>query len=59
MTALLRRLGDILLGILNEITDQSAYQRHLASRGVPHSGTEWRKFCDHRWQDKEKRGRCC
>ena len=59
MKAFLRQLGDILLGILNEITDQNAYQRHLSTHGVPHSGAEWRKFCDQRWQEKERRGRCC
>ena len=49
----------LLKGILNEITDQNAYQRHLAALGVEASGAEWRKFCDERWKAKAGRCRCC
>jgi hypothetical protein len=55
----LRHLGFILRGILDEVTDQSAYRRHLEQHGVEHSGVEWRRFCDERWKAKERRGRCC
>jgi hypothetical protein len=59
MKAFLRQVRDVLLGILGEITDQNAYQRHLAAHGATHCGAEWRKFCDERWRAKERRGRCC
>jgi hypothetical protein len=59
MIALFKQAMNILLDILNEITDQNAYRRYLISEGVPHSGAAWRRFCDRRWQDKERRGRCC
>ena len=59
MRRFFRQLKLVLVGILDEITDQSAYRRHLASHGVEHSGAEWRSFCDERWQAKARRGRCC
>jgi len=59
MRRFLRELKHILVGILDEITDQSAYRRHLASHGIEHSGAEWRNFCDEHWKAKGQRGRCC
>ncbi len=56
---ILRHVATILKGILDEITDQNAYRRHLDAHGVEHSATEWRRFCDERWKAKERRGRCC
>lgn len=55
----LARIGSVLRGILDEITDQSAYRRHLAAHGAKHSGAEWRRFCDERWKAKATRSRCC
>jgi hypothetical protein len=49
----------VLIGILDEITDQRAYRQHLAAHGASHSGAEWRKFCDERWKQKGQRARCC
>ena len=48
-----------VLELLREISDQTAYQRHLAARGTTHSGPEWRKFCDERFAAKYKRAKCC
>lgn len=59
MKQFLRELKQILVGILDEITDQNAYRRHLAAHGTQHSGAEWRKFCDERWKAKAARARCC
>lgn len=56
---ILRKLRAILSGIVDEITDQSAYRRHLAWHGVEHSSAEWRRFCDQHWAAKARRGRCC
>ena len=49
----------IIRGIVDELTDQSAYRRHLAAHGTVHSPEEWRRFCDHHWQEKARRARCC
>ena len=49
----------ILWGILQEVSGQSAYRRHLEWHGVPHSANAWRRFCDERWAQEARRGRCC
>jgi hypothetical protein len=55
----LREVGRILIGLLRELSDENAYQRHLAAHGRPHSGDEWRRFCDHRLRAKYQRAKCC
>lgn len=55
----MKRLMQILRGVLAELTDQSAYRRYLAARGVEASGESWRAFQDEHWQAKSRRGRCC
>lgn len=55
----MRRFFEILRGILDELTDQSAYRRHLAAHGVTDSPEEWRRFSDERWKAKSTRARCC
>lgn len=55
----LRSLGKILYGILREISDESAYERHLHTHGRPHSAEEWRRFSEERLRQKYARPRCC
>lgn len=55
----MKRIFLILRGILDELSDQNAYRRHLAANGVPHSAEQWRKFSDERWKAKSMRARCC
>jgi hypothetical protein len=55
----LRAFGSIILGILREISDESAYARHLASHGRPHSGEEYRRFAECRLRQKYQRAKCC
>jgi hypothetical protein len=50
---------EILRGIIDELTDQSAYRRHLLAHGATHSAEEWRKFSDERWRARSTRARCC
>ena len=59
MRALCTEFLSILRGIVNELTDQSAYQRHLLAHGAVHSPAEWRRFQDHCWTARSHRGRCC
>ncbi len=58
MTAL-RKLLKIVGGLAKELSDEAAYQRHLARAAVPHSPEEWRKFSDARFRRKYRQGRCC
>ena len=55
----MKALWRILIGILDELTDQRAYRQHLAAHGVAHSAVEWRRFCDEQWQARSRRARCC
>lgn len=55
----LRRFGALVLGLLRELADENAYQRHLAARGRIHSAEEWRHFTEHRLRAKYARAKCC
>jgi hypothetical protein len=56
---LLRRFGAVVIGILRELSDESAYQRHLVAHGRQHSADEWRKFSEFRLGAKYTRPKCC
>jgi hypothetical protein len=49
----------IILGILREISDESAYERHLRAHGAAASAEEWRRFSEERLRAKYARAKCC
>jgi hypothetical protein len=55
----LRAVARIVYGILREIGDESAYDRHLAAHGRVRSGEEWRRFSEERLRAKYERPKCC
>ena len=55
----LRALGRILAGLLRELSDEAAYQRHLAAHCRAPSGKEWRRFSEERLRAKYVRPKCC
>jgi hypothetical protein len=55
----IRSFARIVIGLLGELSDESAYQRHLAAHGRTHSPEEWRRFSDCRLKAKYLRARCC
>jgi hypothetical protein len=55
----LRALWRILKGIAGELSDESAYARHLAANGAAHSGAEWRRFSEARMKRKYSNAKCC
>ncbi len=55
----LRRFCGIVMGLLRELSDESAYQRHLAAHGRAHSKREWQKFSEERLRAKYVRPKCC
>ena len=55
----MKRFWRLMRDLLLELSDQSAYQRHLIAHGTEHSAVEWQRFCDEKWQAKARRGRCC
>jgi len=56
---ILRRLFAGIRGLLNELSDQSAYARHLSAHAREHSPAEWRRFADERFRAKYQRPKCC
>ena len=55
----MKKFLEILRGIIDDLTDQSAYRRHLLAHGAIHSAEEWRKFSDECYKAKSNRARCC
>jgi hypothetical protein len=55
----MRTLLRYLLALARELSDESAYARHLAAHGRVHSAEEWRRFADHRLGAKFTRPKCC
>jgi|GEM_PF-427206 len=54
-----RKACALLLALLRELGDENAYQRHLAARGRPASGEEWRRFSAARFAARFERPKCC
>ena len=59
MIAFFRSVLRIVAGVVNEISDQNAYRRHLAAHGTVHSPDEWRRFQDEQSTATARRPRCC
>jgi hypothetical protein len=55
----MKRFGRLILALLRELADETAYERYLVKHGRPHSREEWRKFSDWRHQSKYARAKCC
>jgi hypothetical protein len=55
----MKKLVRLVLDLLRELSDENAYQRHLALHGRPHSGPEWRRFSEERLRAKYARAKCC
>lgn len=55
----LRDFGKFVMALLRELSDESAYQRHLTAHNRRHSAEEWRRFCEHRLREKYARAKCC
>jgi hypothetical protein len=45
--------------LLRELSDENAYARHLAARGLCDSAEEWRHFSEERLRAKYARAKCC
>jgi hypothetical protein len=55
----LGRFARLLLALARELSDESAYTRHLAAHGLAASPEEWRRFSDSRFKQKYARAKCC
>ncbi len=59
LVALVKAAARLVLGLLRELSDESAYARYLAARGERPSPAAWRAFSDERLGAKYKRAKCC
>ena len=55
----MKRFWAIVVGLLRELSDETAYKRHLQEHGRVHSREEWKRFSDHRLRAKYMRAKCC
>jgi hypothetical protein len=55
----MKRLGKLVLALLRELADETAYRRHLETHGRAHSRQEWRRFSEERLRAKYQRAKCC
>jgi hypothetical protein len=55
----LRSITQFVWKLLRELSDESAYQRHLTLHCAQSSPEEWRRFSEERLRSKYSRPRCC
>jgi hypothetical protein len=53
------RLRDILAALMRELSDEAAYERHLARHGAEPSPEQWRHFVEQKFGNRDRCGRCC
>jgi len=56
---MLRRVFSYFVALARELSDETAYARHLQLTGHPHSPAEWRAFSDHKHHRKYQNAKCC
>lgn len=56
---MVRRLLSLFIALARELSDESAYARHLEITGKSHSSAEWRAFIDCRYRRKYQSAKCC
>ena len=56
---LIRRIFAYLAALAHELSDQTAYARHLQITGHAHSAAEWKAFSDRQHRRKYQNAKCC
>ncbi len=56
---ILRRMAAYIVALARELSDESAYARHLQMTGHAHSAGEWRAFIDGKHKRKYQNAKCC
>ncbi len=54
-----RSVAQFVIALLRELSDQTAYERHLRSHGAKPSSEEWRRFSEERFEARYTRPKCC
>ena len=55
----LKRLLSFVLALAHELSDESAYARHLERTGRAASAAEWKIFTQRRYRAKYQNAKCC
>jgi hypothetical protein len=55
----IRAFLKIVAALLRELSDERAYERHLAWHGRTHSKAEWQHFQEHRSRARFSNPKCC
>jgi hypothetical protein len=55
----MRRVLSYFVALARELSDETAYARHLQFTGHKHSPEEWRTFSDQKHQRKYQNTKCC
>jgi hypothetical protein len=48
-----------IIALARELSDETAYARHLQLTGHSHSAQEWRSFIDSKHRRKYQNPKCC
>jgi hypothetical protein len=56
---ILRAVWSYVVELVRELSDESAYARHLTRLQTSHSKQEWQRFQNCRLERKFRGGRCC
>jgi hypothetical protein len=56
---ILRRAFSYFVALARELSDESAYTRHLQMTGRSHSAAEWKAFSDRKQRRKYENAKCC
>ena len=57
--SIIKRILRCGAALARELSDESAYARHLKQTGRMHSAAEWKLFIDRRLQRKYQNAKCC
>jgi len=55
----LKRFLSFALALAHELSDESAYARHLERTGRAASAAEWKVFTQRRYRAKYQNAKCC
>ena len=55
----MRTILRYLVALARELSDETAYARHLQLTGHAHSAAEWRAFIDCKHKRKYQNAKCC
>ena len=56
---MVRSLLSYVVALARELSDETAYARHVQRTGRPHSAAEWKLFSDQRLRRKYENAKCC